>query len=33
MRTHVLVIDEKVVIQCRIPKKDEIKKLLQQLKL
>lgn len=30
MRTPALVIDEKVVMQGRIPKKDEIKKLLQK---
>lgn len=30
MRTPALVINEKVVVQGRIPKKDEIKKLLQQ---
>lgn len=30
MRTPALVIDEKVVIQGRIPKKDEIKELLQK---
>lgn len=29
MRTPALVIDEKVVLQGRIPKKDEMKKLLQ----
>lgn len=30
MRTPALVINEKVVVQGRIPKKDEIKKLLQK---
>lgn len=30
MRTPALVIDEQVVIQGRIPKKEEIKKLLQK---
>lgn len=30
MRTPALVIDEQVVVQGRIPKKDEIKKLLQK---
>lgn len=30
MRTPALVIDEQVVMQGRIPKKDEIKKLLQK---
>lgn len=30
MRTSALVINEKVVVQGRIPKKDEIKKLLQK---
>lgn len=30
MRTPALVVDEKVVVQGRIPKKDEIKKLLQK---
>lgn len=30
MRTPALVINEKVVVQARIPKKDEIKKLLQK---
>ena len=30
MRTPALVVDEKVVVQGRIPKKDEIKKLLKK---
>ena len=30
MRTPALVINEKVIVQGRIPKKDEIKKLLQK---
>lgn len=30
MRTPALVIDEKVVLQGRIPKKEEVKKLLQR---
>ena len=30
MRTPALVVDEKVVVQGRIPKKDEIKKVLQK---
>lgn len=30
MRTPALVVDEKVLVQGRIPKKDEIKKLLQK---
>lgn len=30
MRTPALVVDEKVVVQGRIPKKDEIKKLLEK---
>lgn len=30
MRTPALVIDGKVIVQGRIPKKDEIKKLLQK---
>lgn len=30
MRTPALVIDEQVVVQGRIPKKEEIKKLLQR---
>ncbi len=30
MRTPALVINEKVIVQGRIPKKDEIKKILQK---
>lgn len=30
MRTPALVVDEKVILQGRIPKKDEIKKLLEK---
>ena len=30
MRTPALIIDDKVVVQGRVPKKDEIKKLFQK---